>query len=140
MASRRNRGIVEEPCTLVYTLLSTSPIPFNDVSLIVRSLHSYMVESITCDIPSRTVTVKLGYQASVENAKKKLGKLINHVSVIKLSNHIDVSEIPYLEELKRKYGLPIGAEEDIPKKRPTKRPRYKTSAEIAESDEGSEHE
>jgi len=142
MASRK-RGVVEEPSTLVYTLL-TSDIPFADFSLIIRGMHSYMVDNISADERSKTVTVKLGYQASVENAKKKLGKFINHVSINKLSSHVNVCEIPLLEQLKRKYGLPILCDQDdngeTTKKRPTKKPRYKASVQNREEDSESEHE
>lgn len=106
------RNITSEPCTLVYTLLDTSAIPFDDFHLIVRSLHSYMVEDIIPHPENFNVHVKLQYQASIANAEAKLGDLAALVSVTKLSSFIKDSEISRLEQLKRRFN--IGATEPAP--------------------------
>lgn len=102
------RNIVNEPCTLVYTLLDTNVLSFDDFSLIVRSLHSYMVESIVPHPEENNVHVKLSYQASIANATAKLGTLQDCVSVTKLSSYIKDSEISHLEQLKRQFNIGFG--------------------------------
>lgn len=94
-----------EPCTLVYTL-NSDDISFNDFDLIIRSLHSYMVESITPNPDMKNMHVKLGYQASVANAQNKLGDLQEFVSVSKLSAYVKESELSHLDELRRRFNIP----------------------------------
>lgn len=106
----RHSAISYEPCTLVYTLIDPKVINFEDMSLIVRSLHSFMVESVTPNPSQNNVHVKLNYQASVANAQNKLGSLQCAVAVTKLSNFVQESEFSRLEQLKRKYG--IGQQDD----------------------------
>lgn len=142
MKRKRASGVIEEPSTLVYTLLDPNELPFNDFSLIVRSLHTYMVEEITPYPASNTIHVKLGFQASVANACKKLGLLENVIAITKLSTFVADTELPLLDQLKRKYGFGIPNEEpetQVPtyKQQITKRPagnRYRamptTSAQV----------
>nr|QTE03842.1 MAG: hypothetical protein [Periparus ater parvoviridae sp.] len=99
------KNISYEPSTLVYTLLDTSEISFNDFSLIVRSLHSYMVDSILPNPESNNVHVKLNYQASLANATAKLGSLQNIISVTKLSSFVKDTELTTLEQLRRRYNF-----------------------------------
>lgn len=101
------RNITHEPSTLVYTLLDESKINFDDFYLIVRSLHSYMVDSIVPNPEHLNVHVKLNYQASVSNAQQKLGALQSAVGVTKLSSHINESEFSRLEQLRRRFGVGI---------------------------------
>lgn len=120
--SRRNGGravsrnlpssnIIEEPSTLVYSLLNPSALPFEHFSLIVRSLHKYMVEDIQEHRTSNTVHVKLQYQASVKNAFLKLGpKLAQWITICKLSQFVKDEELPLLDELRRKYGFSFNAD------------------------------
>lgn len=103
--SRKNTGITFEPCTLVYTLLDSNILSFDDFSLIIRSLHSYMVESIIPNAEKMNVHVKLNYQASVKNSSIKLGTLQNVIAVSKLSNYVQESEFSKLEQLRRQFGL-----------------------------------
>lgn len=106
------RNITYESCTLVYTLLNPDVLNFNDFNLIIRSLHSFMVEDIIPHEAVNNVHVKLGYQASVINAQRKLGKkLCNVIGVSKLSSHIKESEFSRLEQLRRKYGLDCQSDE-----------------------------
>lgn len=107
------RNISYEPCTLVYSLLDSNQLCFEDFSLIVRSLHSYMVEAVTPNPATNTVHVKLSYQASIINAQNKLGKLRNIIGISKLSQHVDQSELPRLEQLRLKYGLTGGENEPM---------------------------
>lgn len=99
------RNIVTEPCTLVYTLLDSNELPYDDFYLIVRSLHSYMVEKIIPHPDANNVHVKLQYQASVANAEAKLGDLSSLVSVTKLSSFIKDTEISHLEQLRRRFNI-----------------------------------
>lgn len=101
----RNAGLIHEPCTLVYTLLDENIINFSDFNLIVRSLHSYMVESIVPNERLKNVHVTLNYQASLPNAQAKLGTLQSAVGVTKLSSHVKESEFAHLEQLRRQYGI-----------------------------------
>lgn len=103
--SRPNSGIVHEPCTLVYTLLNPDVITFDQMYLIVRSLHSYMVESITPNPELQNVHVKLNFQASVANAQARLRDLVAAVSVTKLSSFIQEHEFSELEQLRRRFGI-----------------------------------
>lgn len=128
--ARNNLNICMEPCTLVYTLINERKLPFDDFSLIVRSLHNYMVESITPNPNAKNVHVKLGYQASVINAQKKLGVLNEYVCVSKLSSFINEDEFSRLEHLRIKYGLPSGSDETPTSYKPGRgrRPIYKPRA------------
>ena len=108
MALRGN--ICQEPCTLVYTLLNPDELTFDEFSLIVRSLHSYMVEAITPNPESNNVHVKLSYQASLKNASDKLGQLQQFIHVAKLSAFIKDSELPLLERLRTKYEFGRGGD------------------------------
>lgn len=98
-------NITFEACTLVYTLLDESQLNFDDFSLIVRSLHSYMVDEIKENPEMKNVHVKLGYQASLINAQNKLGALRNIVGISKLSSHVKESEFSRLEQLRQQFGL-----------------------------------
>lgn len=101
----RQPNISQEPCTLVYTLIDNTIIDFDQFSLIVRSLHSYMVDSIVPNPQYNNVHVKLNYQASVANATAKLGSLQSAVGVTKLSSYIKESEFSELEQLRRRFGI-----------------------------------
>lgn len=98
-------GITYEPCTLVYTLLDESALPFSDFFLIVRSLHSFMVEGITPNEDLANVHVKLSYQASTINAIAKLGDLQHVIAVTKLSAYIKENEISRLDSLRRQFNI-----------------------------------
>lgn len=103
--AQRQGNIVFEPCTLVYTLIDDNSINFDDFALIVRSLHTYMVESITPNKDMHNVHVKLNYQASVANAISKLGFLQDAIAVTKLSSFVDESEFSRLDNLRRRFGI-----------------------------------
>lgn len=105
------RKITYESCTLVYTLLDDSVLNFNDFSLIVRSLHSFMVEDIKENAAMKNVHVKLGYQASVINAQNKLGALKNCIGISKLSSHVKECELSRLDQLRKQFGLFNGSDE-----------------------------
>lgn len=109
------RNITHEPCTLVYTLLDESKIGFDDFYLVVRSLHSYMVDSIVPNPENLNVHVKLNYQASIINAQQKLGALQSAVGVTKLSSHINESEFTRLEQLRRRFGVGQLDPEPVPR-------------------------
>lgn len=121
--ARSNNTISFEPCTLVYTLIDPEFIPFDDFSLIIRSLHTYMVESVTPNPSMNNVHVKLNYQASIANAQKKLGGLTQAVGITKLSNHVKESEFSRLELLKQQYGINHGSDEPLPYAAPRGRGR-----------------
>lgn len=99
------RNITYEPCTLVYTLLNPKKLEFADFSLIVRSLHSFQVESITPMPDVNSIHVSLNYQASINNAMNKLGSLRSIIGISKLSSHVNHSEYVRLEQLRQKYGI-----------------------------------
>lgn len=111
------RNITYEPCTLVYTLLDEEQLCFDDFYLIVRSLHSFMVESIVPNIEHKNVHVKLGYQASIANAQNKLGTLKNVIAISKLSNYIKDCEFSRLERLRQQFGLLTDEPVPMPKQR-----------------------
>ena len=102
------RNITFEPCTLVYTLLHPKKLKFDDFSLIVRSLHSYQVESIVPNPAMNNVHVKLNYQASIANAMNKLGTLRPIIGISKLSDFVKEDEVSRLEQLRQKYGIACG--------------------------------
>lgn len=74
-----------------------------------------MVEDIVPMPESNCVHVKLNYQASVKNAKAKLGALSALVSVHKFSAFVKDDELSLLDELKKQYGFGIGADAESPK-------------------------
>nr|QTE03844.1 MAG: hypothetical protein [Passer montanus parvoviridae sp.] len=113
----RNFNITFEPCTLVYTLLDPTVLPFDDFSLLIRSLHTYMVDSITPNPNQNNVHVKLNYQASTVNAQKKLGSLADFVHISKLSSFVKETEFSRLAELQKQFGIQLGG--DTPDAAPT---------------------
>lgn len=116
------RNISHEPCTLVYTLLDSNAISFEDFSLIVRSLHSYMVDSIKPNPEQLNVHVKLNYQASLVNATAKLGDLQQYVGLTKLSSFVQDSELTRLEMLRKQFNICTDAvPEPAPRHRPVQR-------------------
>lgn len=117
------RNITNEPCTLVYTLLDKSAIEFDDFYLLVRSFHTYMVETIIPHPESSNVHVKLNYQASLANAEQKLGGLASCASVSKLSTYIADSEISHLEQLRRKFNIGTGEPAPGPSKKRSYKPK-----------------
>lgn len=109
--AQRNGGISYEPCTLVYTLLENNEnFSFDDMYLYLRSIHTFMVEEIKPFPESNSVQVKLGYQASVINAKRKLGKK-NYIALTKLSNFVKPHEISRLEVIRAKLGVNYDADD-----------------------------
>lgn len=141
-SSKRKVGVSEEPCTLIYILNKGSKLPFEHFSLIVRSLHTYMVSDIKPDVNKQCVYVKLDYQASVKNATAKLGKLTNDVTISKMSAFVEETELGTLAELRALYGF--GANDDCDKEVPAprahaKRVRYTTGPQLFESDPEQEY-
>lgn len=98
-------AIINEPCTLVYTLMDPTVLTFDDFALIVKSLHSYQVLNITPHPEMNNVHVKLNYQASLANTTAKLGSLSEVVAVSKLNNYIRDDEFARLEQLRRQFGI-----------------------------------
>lgn len=111
MANRGSGGISYEPCTLVYTLLTNEFLDFEDFYLLVRSLHTFMVEAVTPNPELQNVHVRLNYQASIANAIAKLGDLQGIISVTKLSAFVQESELSRLEDIKRRFNIGPGAAE-----------------------------
>ena len=106
--AKKRKNLVEEPCTLVYTLFDSSCLNFDDFYLLIRGLHTYMVEEITPFADKNSVHVRLGYQASVDNATKKMGNLTKYVSLSKMSNFVKESEINKLQQLRQRFNI-LGA-------------------------------
>lgn len=112
--TKKRKALVEEPCTLVYTLTNPNDLSFKDFSLLIRGMHSYMVEDITPFEDTLTVHVKLGYQASIENATNKLKDLASYCSVSKLSTFVKDTEIARLNELKQRFNISGGSKSNVP--------------------------
>lgn len=100
-----------EPCTLIYHLNEGAPITPEQFLLIVKSLHSYKVEKVKLDECSRSVTVKLNYNASMKNVRAKLGNV--PATIIKQNPLIKPAELNELESLRASFGFggPIDEEE-----------------------------
>lgn len=126
-----SRGIVKEPCTLVYSLLDNPELSFDDFYLIVRSMHTFMVDKIIPVPESSQVHVKLNYQASTANATAKLGDLQEFVSISKLSVFVKESELSHLEQLKRRFNMPSSADLPEPVAKPKARGFKQTTAFFA---------
>lgn len=103
MAKRGAAHVEETPSTVVYTLLSNE-LSFDDFDLIVRSLHSYMVDDFIKHPENNSIHVKLGYQASIKNIKAKMGGLSNVIGVMKLA-HVKENELSRLESLRELYSF-----------------------------------
>lgn len=112
--------------TLVYELDEQQKVlTFDEFFLIIRSLHSYRVTSIKPDREAGNVTVELGYVCSIKNVRSKLGVL--PVKVSKLNPNLDISELPLLSELRRKFGFGQVEAEESPAPKPAKKRSYKES-------------
>lgn len=102
-----------------------------------------MVEDIIEHCDKKCIHVKLGYQASVKNATKKLGNLGMHCTLHKLSTFVKDDELSLLDTLRRQYGLggPSNEEEEEGKgQRPFKKARnYQRNPIPIEEDSGEEH-
>lgn len=102
-----------------------------------------MVEDILEYADKKCVHVKLGYQASVKNATKKLGGLALHCTLNKLSSFVKDNELSLLDSLRRQYGLggPSNEEEEEgPAQRKFKKARsYIKNPVPIEEDSESEH-
>lgn len=92
------------PCTLVYTLNDLSAMSFDDFSIVVRSLHSFNVDSFTPRPENNAMNVRLNYQASIANIKAKMGDLNDIISVFKLS-YVKENELSRLAELRSRYNF-----------------------------------
>lgn len=133
--------MTDEPSTLVYTLTSNT-LPYEHFSLMVRSLHTYLVEDIEEFPDKKCIHVKLGYQASIKNATSKMGGLCKHVSLNKLSNYVKDDELSLLDTLRRQYGLGMLPDEEKKESnsRPVKKARFHQKNSIPiEEDSESEH-
>lgn len=140
---RGNKNITEEPSTLVYTLLDPTKLSFNKFDLIVRSLHSYMVDDIVKMPATNSVHVKLLYQASTANAIKKLGPILpQYIAVNKLSTYVNETELTALDALKKEFGFGAATQDCddqpvLPVRPPAKKPKtpkYKPVPELIEED------
>lgn len=107
-------GICYEPCTLVYTLIDNSEISFDDAFLIIRSLHTFMVDKIIPNPELNNVHVKLNYQASIANASAKLGELSQFIAVTKQSAYVKETELSRLDELRRRFNINASTSSDEP--------------------------
>lgn len=135
---KRKMQLCEEPSTLVYTLLNTKKLPFDHFSLIIRSLHSYMVDAIIPSSEENCVRVKLLYQASVKNARAKLGKLSKFVTVHKMSQFIEDKELPLLDKLKSEFGFGVADDEAKTTSKSNKKPKLLQEGQYLENTEMSE--
>lgn len=96
-----------EQSTLVYTLLDNC-IPWDDFVLIIKDLHRFAVISFKPIPKMKTINVKVGYNASIKNARIKLGaNLLSKICVAKINPLIKESDIPRVEALRRQYGFGI---------------------------------
>nr|QTE03901.1 MAG: hypothetical protein [Phylloscopus fuscatus densovirus] len=119
----RQGQISYEPSTLVYTLLENSEINFEDFNLLIRSMHTFMVNDIVSNPDKNNVHVKLGYQASVANAQAKLGDLAAVIAVTKMSAFVKEHEFSHLDELRRRFNIPSSSSSIEETPQPAKRTR-----------------
>lgn len=111
--------------SLIYTLLDTDEISWSDFSLIIRSLHSYDVQSIDEDQECKTITVTVGYFANAKNARKRLGRASEFIAVSRESSNVRRDEIQTLQQLRRKFGFGRdNDDEECPPSKPHKKRRY----------------
>lgn len=117
-------------CSLVYQLERDNVvgIEFSDFHLIIRSLHSYMVESIVPDETTYTVTVKLNYNANIKNVRTKLGGAAAAISVSKVNPNLELSELSRLNQLRATFNFGESAKDDEDETpQPPKKRKYKSS-------------
>lgn len=91
-----------------------------------------MVEDIIVNEDSKSILVKLGYQASVKNAAEKLGSLVEHITVSKASSFVKHDELSLLDELKKKYNFGSTKTDEPIYQRPKKSRTHIPSAHFAE--------
>lgn len=117
---------VAQQSSLVYTLLNSEQISWDEFSLIIRSLHSYRVTSSQEDPETQTITVTLDYFANTANAQRRLGKAGEFIAVSRLSSNIKNDELQTLQHLKRKFefGREFEEEEHDSSKQGKKKQKY----------------
>lgn len=117
-----------DSCTLIYQLArdeeGVSHLTFDQLYLIVRSLHTYKVKDIVKDTDSQTIKVFLNYNASMKNVRTKLGNV--PALVCKQNPLIETRELSELESLRAAFGFggPI-EEEECETSKPAKKRCYK---------------
>lgn len=105
---------VPQQSSLVYTLTDAEQITYDEFSLIIRSLHSYKVIGTEECRETNTITVTLEYFANAGNARRRLGKAAEFISVARLSSNIRNDELQTLNMLKRKFEFGRDYEEEEP--------------------------
>lgn len=102
--------------TLVYTLLCSDKLSFDDFFICVKGLHSHMSQKFEAKPDQNCVYVHLLYNANMANVRAKLGALASFISVSKMNPHLKGDEFLKLEQLRQRFnfGGPIPEE---PKKR-----------------------
>lgn len=102
--------------TLIYTftpdLLENDPISFNDVYLLIRSLHSYKVLSVTPKPDQNIVVVEVGYNANLRNIREKMGTLTKFVNIAKSNPNIELCEYDRLAELRQRFNVGASTAEE----------------------------
>lgn len=91
--------------TLTYTLFDDSRINWANFSLIIRSLHSYEVIEINEDQDAKTIQVTVGYFANANNARLRLGRAIDYISVTRESSNVSKDELQTLQQLRAEFGF-----------------------------------
>ena len=105
---------VVEQSTLVYTLVDEKNLPWEHFDLIVRSLHGFKLQRMQTNKAQKSITVKVGYFANMENTRKRLGGASKYIQVSRMPTNVKVSELQTLAELRAKFGLGGGNAEEEP--------------------------
>lgn len=91
--------------TLTYTLFDDTKLTWAHFSLIIRSLHSYEVLEINEDQDAKTIQVTVGYFANANNARLRLGRAIDYISVTRESSNVSRDELQTLQQLRAEFGF-----------------------------------
>lgn len=128
-----------ESSVLIYHLNDDAPVTFEQFSLVVRSLHQYKVEAIVASAETKTVEVKLYYNASMKNVRAKLGKF--PATVNKQNPFVKPEEMSELEALRSTFDFgQLAEEEEYDAPQPIKKRKYAKVSKAYVQVRGQQHQ
>lgn len=111
--------------TLLYELHENAPLSFEEFDLIIRSLHGANLINYSSDKEAKSAQVEVAYYANMSNARGRLGRAGEFITVSRLSDLVRPCELQALQLLRARFGFGGNPDEEepAPSTKPKKR-RY----------------